>query len=314
MYGVLLMIFKVLSDLLTAASGVFGLLTEFKDKNKNITTSGKVALGGIVIGFLLSGAMAFLQAWNEQQEKKEHEQEVSRLGRPLDDHMHAWIVLSVPKDANGAGRYRPQLVAYFKNLMANHVKPDPSIPIFATAPSSGELKSFITTYGHLPAKFRARDYDITDIFDRSIEYSIQLFRSASCESLASRKTKPDLELGFDNVTLENDPSVTWEYVANNDFLAMSRNLKLWVAHSTSRFTSIEDFPGSTIVVWLGTADSHFTLEFLEINLRGVSFRAGNFVRIPGGGGPQLELPENAAKLGGRRFQGYCYEIPREAGE
>lgn len=312
MNGVLLMIFKVLSDLLTATSGVFGLLTEFKDKNKNITTTGKAALAGIVIGFLLSAAMTVLQARNEQQEKKEHEKEVGRLERPLDEHMRALIVLAVPKETPGAGRYRPQLVAYFKDLIAKHVKPDPSIPIFVPAASGGATKFFVATYRNLPDKFRAKDYALTDIFDRSIEYSIQLFRSAGCESLGFRKTKPDLELGFDNVSLENDPSVTWEYLADNDFLAMSRNLKLWVAKGTSRFTSIEDFPGSTMVVWLGTADSDFTLKYLEINLRGASFRTGNFVRFPGGGGSQFELPQNAAELRNRRFQGYCYEIPNEA--
>lgn len=285
------------------------------DQNKNITASGKVALGGIVIGLLLSGVMTFLEARNTRQEKREHEQEVKRLQRPLDDHMNAWIVLSVPKDAPRAGRYRPRLIAYFKNLMANHVEADPSIPIFtARVPPGEELGSFVTRYRQLPAKFRARDSDITDIFDNSIAYSIQLFRSATCESLNNGKTKPDLELGFDYVSLEKDPSVTWEYVANNDFLAMSRNLKLGVAQSTSRFTSIEDFPGSTMVVWLGTADREYRLEFLEIHLRGVSVQSHNFTPILGGGGTQFELPENAAKLSGRRFRGYCYEIPKELGQ
>jgi hypothetical protein len=94
---------------------------------------------------------------------------------------------------------------------------------------------------------------------------------------------------------------------------MSRNLKLWVVHGTSRFTSIEDFSGSTMVIWLGTADRDYRLEYLGINLRGVSLQAHSFTPVWGGGGQQLELPENAAKLGGRRFHGYCYEIPKESG-
>jgi len=281
MYGVLLMVFKVLSDLLTAASGVFGLLTEFKDQDKKITKSGKVALAGIVIGFLLSGVMTFLEARDAQEDKEEHEQEVKRLERPLDDHMNASIVLSVPRDAQHAERYRPQLTAYFKGLIANHVKADPSIPIFVVTPHAEELESFVAPYKRLPAKFRASDSDIRDIFDRSIEYSIQLFRSATCESLSNDAKKPDLELGFANVSLEKDPSVTWEYVANDDFLAMSRNLKLWVVHGTSRFTSIEDFSGSTMVTWLGTADRDYRLEYLEINLRGVSLQAHSFTPVWG---------------------------------
>jgi hypothetical protein len=313
MYGMLLIVLKVLSDLLTAASGVFGLLTEFKDQYKTITPSGKVALSGIVIGFALSGVIAVLEARNATEERKEHEQEVARLGRPLDDHMGALIVLSVPKDADRAERYRPQLTAYFKNLIAHHVKPDPSLPIFAPVSRASELKSFVTDYRHLPAKFRDKGSEMNEIFDRSIEYSLQLFRSATCESLIRERKKPDLELGFGNISLESDPSVRWEYIADDDFLAMSRGLKLWVVQGTNRFTSIEDFPGSTMVAWLGSADRDYKLEYLEISLRGASIQASDFTPILGGGGAQFELPQNAAKLGGRQFRGYCYEIPKNVG-
>lgn len=107
MYSMLLLLFTILSDLLTAASGVFGLLTEFKDRHKKITPSGKVALSGIILGLALSGVITVLEARNAEEEKREHEVEVARLGRPLDDHMGALLVLSIPNDAQGAASYRP---------------------------------------------------------------------------------------------------------------------------------------------------------------------------------------------------------------
>lgn len=310
MYGALLIVVKIFSDALTAASGIFGLLTEFKDDQKRITRSGKVALIGIIVGFGMSWMIAYLEFQNSQDENAKHEEEVKRLQRPLDDHMYALMVLSVPKNAPRSSHYRPRLVAYFKKLMANHVKPDPSIPVFLSVPDE-DLQAFVLNYSQLPAAFRADNSDLVEIFDQSIAYSIQLFRSATCESLNNSGQEADLELGFDDISLKNDQSVTWQYVANNDSLAMSRNLKLWISRSTSRFTSVEDFQDSTMVVWMGPADREFSLEDLTINLRGVSFEVNNFTHIHGGGGRQFELPQNAARLHGRRFIGYCYEIPKD---
>jgi hypothetical protein len=53
-------VLKIVSDLVTAASGIFGLLTEFKDSNNKITRSGEVALAGILVGFFVSGTITFM--------------------------------------------------------------------------------------------------------------------------------------------------------------------------------------------------------------------------------------------------------------
>jgi hypothetical protein len=77
-YGILLIVAKVLADALTAASGIFGLLREFKDEHHNITKAGRIALAGIVIGFVLSGGIAYLEARKAAQDDENHRAELAR--------------------------------------------------------------------------------------------------------------------------------------------------------------------------------------------------------------------------------------------
>jgi hypothetical protein len=107
MYDILLVLAKVLSDALTAASGVFGLLTEFKDDNKKITRSGRIALSGIILGFLLSGATTYIQVERSKSAELEHTQEIKRLSRPLGDKMGVWMLLSVRKTYSTRGDIDP---------------------------------------------------------------------------------------------------------------------------------------------------------------------------------------------------------------
>ncbi|MEP6636360.1 MAG: hypothetical protein ABJB97_06510 [Acidobacteriota bacterium] len=223
--------------------------------------------------------------------------------------MNANVVLSVRKGPEKTSRFRPQLVAYFRNLIQKKVKADPSLPVFLGASDAGSTKYFVALHKALPSAFRSSNSAFGDVFDGTIAYSIQFFRSATCDSLSRRRVDADLELAFDELRLEDDSSAEWEYVLDDDYLALSRTLRLWVLKETSSFTSIEDFPGSTAVVWLGPSDQDLTVDYIRINLRGASFETSRFTKIIGAGGGQLDTPENAAKLRGIRFQGYCYSIP-----
>lgn len=77
MYVILLIVCKVLANALTAASGVYGLLTEFKDKQHKITRAGKVALGGIILGFAFSGGITYLETRKAAQDDQKHKQELA---------------------------------------------------------------------------------------------------------------------------------------------------------------------------------------------------------------------------------------------
>ncbi len=72
MYGVLLVIAKLLSDAFAAFFGMLGLLSDFKDERKKITRTGKVALIGIVASFVLSGIITALEAKKSHDEEKAH--------------------------------------------------------------------------------------------------------------------------------------------------------------------------------------------------------------------------------------------------
>jgi hypothetical protein len=63
-----LIFLKIVSDALTAASGLLGLLTEFKDKHHQITRNGKVALIGIVAGFLVSALISVRESINSKRQ------------------------------------------------------------------------------------------------------------------------------------------------------------------------------------------------------------------------------------------------------
>jgi hypothetical protein len=78
MYAVLLIVFKVLANALTAASGVYGLLKDFKDEKHQITQAGKVALGGIVLGLVVSFITTYLEVRKAAQDNDIHAIELNK--------------------------------------------------------------------------------------------------------------------------------------------------------------------------------------------------------------------------------------------
>lgn len=98
----LLSILKVTSEGLTAAFGIFGLLTEFKDeKTKQIKKNGKIALCGIIMSFIVSGAITALENANARAAERAHANETAfaTIGaheiasRLLCRYASAWIYL-----------------------------------------------------------------------------------------------------------------------------------------------------------------------------------------------------------------------------
>jgi hypothetical protein len=73
MYGIFLIIAKVVSDALAAAFGILGLLFDFKDEHKRVTRSGRVALIGIITTFLVSGVITVLEAMKSHDDDKRHQ-------------------------------------------------------------------------------------------------------------------------------------------------------------------------------------------------------------------------------------------------
>ncbi len=84
MYGFILGVLKLLSDGLTAASGIYGLLSDFRDaETKRITHAGTRAIIGIAAGFLISGVITAFEYEKAIAEERAHALEIKRLTNPL---------------------------------------------------------------------------------------------------------------------------------------------------------------------------------------------------------------------------------------
>ena len=90
---------KILADVITAGSGILGLLTNFKKKMKAkgkaspkgeievISTPGKIALIGIVLGFGVSTTITILDARAGKLNEKQHQHEFAVLSQPVSKQM-----------------------------------------------------------------------------------------------------------------------------------------------------------------------------------------------------------------------------------
>ena len=88
-------VLKIVAEVITAGSGVLGLLTNFKKKVKplntsrpdveelNSSTAGKIALLGIFLGFGVSTILTIRDARAGRLAEKQHQHEYSVLSRPL---------------------------------------------------------------------------------------------------------------------------------------------------------------------------------------------------------------------------------------
>ncbi len=162
-------------------SGIFGLLTEFKDKDKKITISGKIALAGIVLGFMLSGVITVLEVRNSNAEADKNAQEVRRLQRPLEDPMTVLFAVSIRKDSKLAEHFRPQLTQYFRGLIQHKVRPDPSLPIFTSAGTANQAV-FVMEQTKLPLAFRSSQSPLAGILADSVIPSPVFTRCATATS------------------------------------------------------------------------------------------------------------------------------------
>jgi len=109
MFGVLLQLLKVLSDALTAGFGIFGLLTEFKDKNHRITRSGKIALIGIIASFAVSVTVVALEAKKAQDDAKAHQQELVSQSLAISQEMRVEFRYSMPYSTTSMQKFNNPL-------------------------------------------------------------------------------------------------------------------------------------------------------------------------------------------------------------
>jgi len=155
----------------------------------------------------------------------------------------------------------------------------------------------------LPERFRGKDSPLSG----AGLYSIKFFQQAKC-SRAIYQRDADLRLepeaNFAKVVLEigaaiDDQLVTWTYIDGRDALRVDINLRYDITTNDGSITSIDDIPGSTMLLEASDPESIYTPQNLTLTMPG---RAEFEVAI----GKMTVLRRPPANAG---FEDYCYRFP-----
>jgi hypothetical protein len=237
MYGILLGVFKLLSDGLTAVSGIYGLLSDFRDPDtKRITPAGKRAIVGIAIGFLISCGITILEHEKAIAEERAHALEIKRLANPL-GQLELEVLWEVTKEDE-------TIAAFKKNLELA----DPN--------SDGQMGM-----QSLPDQLRdsvPKQLDVPESMD------LRLFGGIPGPCPTNRPTtwKNDMWLHpHKPMLLRNDTSVSVGTTKDNHLLIQQR-FTLDVAASTGNIASDEDLSG--VKLWISLPQDIYWPKFLSL--------------------------------------------------
>jgi hypothetical protein len=265
-----LSILKVISEGLTAGFGILGLVTEFKDERKQMTRNGKIALGGIVISFIVSGAITVVENAKARASESAHAVEIRRLSRPL-GLFKMQIEYSLKPEPNDSASVNLKKISEWtekqetRNLVSDVDFPD---SLRAKLPSHGPI---------------------------SAEIIIEIYAKAfSCPTLALLDRDPDLLVSAARSTHG------WQYFAvpGSGYLFVTKGFDTNIVKDRGLITSVEDIPESTVMVWSDALnDPHVQFQSLDLDVGS----GGSKFRLAGG--KEHEIRGESHGLG------YCYSKP-----
>jgi len=270
-YGTLLSIFKLLSEILTAAFGILGLLTEFRDKDKKITRTGKIALVGILASFLVAATTNILELEKSKEDAIAHEKEVQRLLHPFGDFQVTYT-LAITEDLPDQDKSEiPELHAYMSGLQNYFTTSKLDGPDGFVLRMRDGRGAFTLPVRRSPENLGK----IPEPLSNAGDVEVVVFRPGAfpCDKLTDadfQDVDPDLVLGSRQIPLASDNSALWvEYVSQP--LALERTLDFDLTHNSGVLSSIEDFSGTTLIFKHASRDSsHFVPRGLRIRMaRGV---------------------------------------------
>jgi len=304
MSGALLIVLKVLSDALTAFSGGFGLLTEFKDPaTKKVTKAGKAALAGIVVGFVLSCTMSLLEHEQSVDAEQKHEAEVLRLLHPV-NHMTAALFVPVPNNLAAKSPYIQKIKSVFRSA-AHHPdeKHTDDYDGVSVLRDGGQLFQVSGLQFHMRRTYGDGPKDTftgtTPAFD--------VYKDMDCDQLAQIKGHrlPDWHLWSypHNPDPNSDDGIGWIY-KTDDSLALQRLLDVKIQESTGAITSVEDLPGSSLFIEWRSQYPFDSLTFSPAD--GISFFANRMNTQ----GMTIEVIVGVVPIGNQT--GYCYNFPKSS--
>jgi hypothetical protein len=318
--GLLLTILKIVADLITAGSAVWGLLTEFKDDKHNITRNGKWALRGIIAGLLVSISISVTEQTKSERDaaeakaasakaesniekavqkardemKAKYESETVRLQRPL-GHFH--VAFSAGQTFTSVN-YLKKL----RNYLANQ-----------------QGTSWFTTFKDLPTDI-LEDAQVQGMQGPLFEFAI--YRAESGASCSKIEGVPDLFFDRPNFrSLKENPNVYLSYFPGkarrpnddpedyepDDKLVVSEENDLQVLRSSQQLASTEDLFGAVMWIRQPTFLGKWDLENGTLTLaEGVKFSLSSAQRFPRGA--RYTSRGKAVPIS---HTDYCYVFPRK---
>ena len=302
MYGILLIVFKVFSDALTAISGGFGLLTEFKDPaTKRITVAGKAALAGIVVGFILSCTMTILEHVQSAEEERKHEAEITRLLHPV-GHMTAALFVPVSKELGTKSPYMQRIEGAFSSAAANpderHGSDYDGISLIR---NGGQLVEVLGIQNQLRQKYGDGP---NEIFTGTTP-PLDVFKDINCGQLAQINGHRRADWNLWSYPHDPDPNkddgIAWDY-KSNDSLTLQRLLDVKIQQSTGAITSVEDLPGSSLFIeWR----SQYPFESFTFSpAEGISYSANRMNT------QNMTIEVIVGEVSSGDQTGYCYNFPK----
>ena len=214
---------KFCSLVVTGGSGILALLTEFKDAQKKITLWGKVALIGIIIGFLANGVSSILENAQAQKAEEAHEREIRRLLQPL-GAMSIGLTFQVVKEKQLSGPLKD-----LRDLLVAQSKPN-------------QNPTATINHQDLPPELRK---GLMKVIENIEQIWVDLFHKASCDPLPALPSA-DVALYPSPFGLGESRNAFWSYDQAGS-ITYVRTLYLRPFIRNTEIASVEDIHGSTIV-------------------------------------------------------------------
>lgn len=240
-----MLVFKIASDAVTAASGILGLLTDFKKAGTNkITRSGRIALAGIIVGLTLSTVISYAEFQSSAAAEEERRKEVSRLAHPVDiEHLGSLMTFRFVPDSSASD---------YAYRVYHHIKDHD--------PVDGSLKPLVE---QPPSAIEETVDSLRDIrvFKKG---RVDCSEANSVERVADT-SGPNVYISPPRISVYGDPNTRWSISPNDGGLVMEVGRDLRVKTNDDSMTSRDDFFGATLV--LESIDGPQVLNLQEVSLQ-----------------------------------------------
>ncbi len=268
---------------LTALFGVLGVTTP-KDKPR---LQRILLLSGISITFIFSLAISVSDIRIGQIAARKYNADLKRILRPISQQPRVEVEFRLALDSQEDSAYVSQMLSAFRQKAKRYKEREPQLRLDATKmtfgiqiPGIGEK----TPLRHLLPKAQSVPLDFNDTNDLDLYFQHQR-EGVSCKTLTEITDKPDLILiskeHSGNPSIDLDPTVSWNYDTSpgGESIDLRRTVTLQILSTDGKITSVEDVPGSTLMVAHMWPEA-FSLKSLHITLAdGASVFATNFQSV-----------------------------------